>query len=187
MNKKFIKSLIFNIIETILIILIGISLNMPINSIICIMLVFMISRGFFGKSLHFKKWYRCLIYSCTIMLSLFCVLKIDFKLCVLFAIFSGFIMTGRANITEIYLWKPANESKYKDIEEFIKYHKFNDDVLTFEKNLRKVDDVLFLVYKYRFIDKLTFKEISEKLDMENPRIVEKLNQIALAIRINFQI
>ena len=45
--------------------------------------------------------------------------------------------------------------------------------------------LLFLIYKYRFIEKLSFSQISEKLNgMENVRIVEKLDQIALAIRIS---
>ena len=183
MNKNVIKSLVFNIAETLLILLIGKLLNLPINFIITIMLVFMISRGFFGKSLHFKTWYRCLIWSCLILLSLFLILKIDLKISILFSVFSAFIMTGKSNINDIYLWKPANESKYKDIEEYIKYNEFNPQLLDFEEALKRKDNLLFIIYKYRFKDKLTFSQMAEKLDMENPRIVEKLNQIALAIRI----
>lgn len=184
MNKNLIKALIFNIAETILIILIGKLLNLPINFIIIIILTFCISRGFFGKALHFKHWYKCLVYSCLILLSLFLIVKIDFKISVLFTIFSAFIMTGKSNINDIYLWKPATESKYKDIEEYIKYNEYNSRLIDFEENLRRRDNVLYLIYKYRFKEKMTFSEMSEKLDMENPRIVEKLNQIALAIRIS---
>ena len=184
MNKSLLKTLMFNIAETLLIILIGKLLNLPINFIIMIMLTFMISRTFFGKSLHFKTWYRCLVWSLLILLSLFLIVKIDLKISVLFAIFSAFIMTGKSNINDMYLWKPANESKYKDIEEYIKYNEYNSDLIDFEQNLKRRDNLLYLIYKYRFKDKMTFTEMSEKLDMENPRIVEKLNQIALAIRIN---
>ena len=57
--------------------------------------------------------------------------------------------------------------------------------MEFEENLKRRDDLLFIVYKYRFKERLTFKEISERLDgMPNVRIAEMLNQIALAIRIN---
>lgn len=184
MNKSLVKMLMFNIAETLLIILIGKFLNLPINFIIMIMLTFMISRAFFGKSLHFKTWYRCLVWSLLILLSLFLIVKIDLKISVMFAIFSAFIMTGKSNINDMYLWKPANESKYKDIEEYIKYNEYNSDLIDFEQNLKRRDNLLYLIYKYRFKDKMTFTEMSEKLDMENPRIVEKLNQIALAIRIN---
>lgn len=185
MNKRVFKTLIFNIAETILIILIGKLLNLPINFIIITMLVFMISRGFFGKSLHFKAWYRCLIWSCLILLSLFLIVKIDLKISVLFSIFSAFIMTGKSNIEDMYLWKANNESKYKDIEEYLKYNELNPQLLDFEETLKRKDNLLYLVYKYRFKDKMTFSQMSDKLDgMENIRIVEKLDQIALAIRIN---
>ena len=99
--KYIISSLIFNIAETILIYLIGRLLGLPINEIITIMLSFMISRGFFGNALHFKTWYRCLIWSSLILLSLFLILKVDLKVSILFTIFSAFIMTGKSNIKDM--------------------------------------------------------------------------------------
>lgn len=187
-DKKFIGSLIFNIIETLLIFLIGKLLDLPISYILIVMFTFMISRGCFGKTLHFKTWYRCLVWTAFIMLSLFLFLKIDLILSILFAIFSAFIMTGKSNIQDMYLWKPQSESKYKDIEEYVKYNLTNKNLLDFEENLKRADDLLFLIYKYKFKEHLTFGEISEKLNgMGNPRIVESLNQIALAMRISCKI
>lgn len=180
-----IKQLIFNIIETILILLIGKLLDLPINFIIMVMATFLLSRACLGKTLHFKTWYRCLICSLSLMLSLFLILKIDLTLSILFTIFSAFIMTGRANINDMYLWKASNESKYKDIEEYVKYNLVNPTLLDFEENLKRRDDMLYLIYKYKFKEGMSFSQISERLDnMENPRIVEKLDQIALAIRIH---
>lgn len=184
MNKSLIKSLIFNISETILIFLTGKLLNLPVNYIIMIMLAFMLSRAFFGKALHYKTWYRCLIVSLLILMSLFVLFHVSLIVSIMFAIFTAYIMTGKSNIQDMYLWKPANESKYRDIEEYIKYNEFSNNLLDFEEALKRRDNLLYLIYKYRFKDKMTFSEMSEKLDMENPRIVEKLNQIALAIRIN---
>lgn len=183
-DKKFVFSLLFNIIETLLIFLVGKLLSLPISNILIVMLAFMITRGFVGSPLHYKTWYRCLVFSVVIMLSLFLILKLSLTLSVLFAIYAAFIMTGKSNIQDMYLWKSPNESKYKDIEEYIKYHFMDSALLDFEDNLKRRDDILFLIYKYRFREKLTFAEISEKLNnMENPRIVESLDQIALAIRI----
>lgn len=94
-------------------------------------------------------------------------------------------MTGRANINEMYLWKPKDEGKYKDIEEYVKYNLTNSKLIEFEENLKRTDDVLYAIYKYRFKNGESFNEISKKLDnMETARIVEKLDQIALAIRIH---
>ena len=187
MSKKirnFISTLIFNVAETALIFLIGLLLKLPIEHILTIMFTFMVSRGFFGKVLHFKSWYRCLIWSLLIMLSLFLILKVDLIVSILFAIFSAFIMTGKSNIKDMYLWNNHNEpSKYQDIMDFIKYNPMDDKLLLFEKKLKDIDSVEYLIYKYRFKDNKTFKEISELLDMDGPRIVEKLDKVAFAIRL----
>ena len=183
--KYFLGSLFFNVAETILIFLIGRLLDLPIKEILIVMLGFMISRGCFGNALHFKDWYRCLVWSALILLSLFVILKVDLIISILFTIFSAFIMTGKSNINDMYLWKGNTTSKYADIEEYVKYNSCNNKLLEFEENLKRKDDLLFIIYKYRFKENLSFKQISEKLDgMPNVRLAEKLNQIALAIRIS---
>ena len=182
--RKILPSLIFNVAETVIIVLMGILLNVSINYIILIMLTFMISRGLFGKTLHFKSWYRCLIWSTLIMLSLFVLFHVDLIVSIMFAVFAAFIMTGRSNINDIYLWNNNGEpSKYADIVEFIKYNAYDDRLIEFEKKLKEIDSLEYLIYKYRFKDYKTFAEISELLDIDNPRIVEKLDKIAFAIRL----
>ena len=93
--RKIMPTLIFNIAETTVIILAGLALQLQIKYILLVMLTFMISRGLFGKVLHFKSWYRCLIWSVLIMLSLFVLLKVDLVLSIVFAIFAAFIMTRK--------------------------------------------------------------------------------------------
>lgn len=182
--KNLVSTLIFNVAETLIILLSGLSLRIEMKYVLLVMLVFMISRGFFGKALHFKTWYRCLIWSTLIMLSLFVLLKVDFTVSILFAVFSAFIMTGKSNIGDMYLWNNGGEpSKYADIVDFIKYHSFDNNLIEFEEKLKAMDTVEYLVYKYRFKDGKTFSEISELLDMDNPRIVEELDKVAFAIRI----
>jgi hypothetical protein len=60
-------------------------------------------------------------------------------------------------------------------------------LIEYENKLKDKDNLTYLIYKYRFKDKMTFAEISERLDLENPRIVEKLEQIAFSFRIFFGI
>lgn len=182
--KPYISSLVFNIVETILIFLVGKLLDLPTNNIIMVMLTFMISRGMFGKALHFKDWYRCLVWSLLILLSLFVLWKVDLIISIMFAVFSAFIMTGKSNIKDMYLWNNNGEpSKYSDIAEFIKYNSLDDRLLEFETKLKNIDPVEYLVYKYRFKDNKTFNEISKLLDIDTPRIAEKLDKIAFAIRL----
>lgn len=181
--KRNLSSLIFNIAETILIFMIGRLLNLPVNYIIIVMLSFMISRGCFGQALHFKTWYRCLVWSSLILLSLFLILKVDLIISVLFTIFSAFIMTGKSNINDIYLWKATNESKYVDIEEYIKYHEYDDELIEFEEKVKRRDNKLYLLYKYRFKEHKSFSKISELLDIPTNRITEELDKLAFSMRI----
>lgn len=184
LNKRLVQTIIFNLAETALILLSGLALHLELKYIAIVMLVFMISRGFFGRPLHFKTWYRCLIWSLLILTSIFVILKVDLVISVLFAIFSAFIMTGKSNIQDMYLWNTdGTPSKYADVVEYVKYNRFDDKLIEFEKKLEQLDGIEYLVYKYRFKDEKTFSEISELLDMDNPRIVEKLDKVAFAIRI----
>lgn len=181
---RLLPTLIFNLAETAIIFLSGVALKLDIRYIIILMLTFMISRGLFGKALHFKTWYRCLVWSTLIMLSIFVLLKVDLVISILFAIFGAFIMTGKSNIKDMYLWNTdGSPSKYADIVEYVKYHSFDDRLIEFEQKLEAMDSVEYLVYKYRFKEEKTFSEISDLLDMDNPRIVERLDKVAFAIRI----
>lgn len=184
-KKKLIGTIIFNIVETILIFIVGSLLRLPTSSVLTVMLTFMITRGIFGKALHFKNWYRCLFWSLSILASLFLVLYMNIVVSIIFTVFSAFIMTGKSNIKDMYLWnnEPNKPGKYDDIAEYIKYHEFDDDLIDFENKLKNKDNLTYLVYKYRFKEKKSFKEISELLDLDNPRIVDKLNNIAFSIRL----
>lgn len=182
--KNILGTLIFNVAETALILLIGMLLALPIRDVIMIMLTFMISRGFFGNALHFKTWYRCLVWSSLILLSLFLILNVDIVLSTLFTIFAAFIMTGKSNIADLYLWNNRNEpSKYQDVADYVKYHSLDDKLIEFENKIKERDALEYLVYKYRFIDGKTFNEISLLLDMETSRISQLLDKVTFALRI----
>ena len=114
--------------------------------------------------------------------SVYLITDLHIIVTILLTVFTGFIATGRSDINDLYMWK-GNETKYSDIDEYIKYNSMNDTLIEYERKLKEQDNLLFILYKYRFKDNLTFSEISEKLDMSNPRIVEKLDKIAFSIRI----
>lgn len=60
-------------------------------------------------------------------------------------------------------------------------------MLKFEEALKNQDNLSYMIYKYRFKDKMTFEEISNRLDIDNPRISEIQDSIAFAFRITMQI
>lgn len=182
--KKLLPTIIFNLAETLIVVLIGILLNIPISYIILIIFAFLIPKGIVGKTLHFRTWYRCLICSSLTMLSLFVLFKVDLVISIMFAIFTSLIMTRHFDISDMYLWKNHGEpSNYQDVVEFIKYNELDTRLLEFEDKIKKRNNLEYLIYKYRLKEGKTFNEIEELLDISGPRIVEKLEKIAFALRL----
>ena len=106
----------------------------------------------------------------------------------LFTAFTAFIVSGRADVTDICMWKNNGESsKYQDVMDYIKYHPLDNAIYEFEKKLERQDNLAYLIYKYRFKDNLTFNEIEERLDMPTPRISEMIDKIVFAMRIDLKI
>lgn len=170
--KKILPTLIFNIVETLIIFMCGIALNLEIKYVLVIMLTFMISRGFFGKALHFKTWYRCLIWSTFIMLSLFVLLKVDLILSILFAIFSAFIMTGKSNIKDMYMWT-GKVSKYDALKDFVAISPNHPILLEHEEYWRKNYPIRYEIFKMYFRENKTYQEIAEIKGFEDNTITKK--------------
>jgi len=179
---NFIRVLLFNIIETIIIFFLGNIFKVPMNERIMFMVTFFLTRMVIGSPKHYNKAYRCALWSSLVFLSLYSLTTLELPAIIIMTIFTGFISTGRADIGDMFMWK-GKESKYADIDEYIKYNPMSDDLLEFEKKLKSNDSLLFLIYKYRFKEHMGFTEISERLDIETPRLAEKLDKIAFSIRI----
>ena len=120
-------------------------------------------------------------WTTSLLLSMFLASKIDLPVGILFTIFSVFVISTKGNVSDLILGykKKKEDSKYYDIEEYVKYNATNSKLIQFEENLRRKDDLLFLIYKYRFIDHLTFSEMSKRLNgMELARAYEDVSEMA---------
>ena len=179
-------SIMFNLAELGVIILAGKLLQLKLEIMLIIIGIFVMIRISIGGAMHYKSPYRCAIWSLLIFLSLFVLTNVGIGVSIIMAIFCAFILTTKGNIDDAFMWKGKN-TKYSDIEEYIKYNSMETKLIEYENKLRDKDNLTYLIYKYRFRDKMTFAEISERLDLENPRIVEKLEQIAFSFRIFFGI
>ena len=73
-------------------------------------------------------------------------------------------------------YKKHDDSKYIRLIDFIKYSGLDNNLIEAEERLKEIDTVIYLVYKRKFREDKTFKEISEEFDIENPRIVEILDK-----------
>lgn len=179
----YLPSIIFNVAELAIIALIGMLLGLSLKDMLIIFIPFAFIRISLGNAMHYKAWYKCMIWSCLVFLSLFVLAKAGLILSIIMAIFCGYILTSKGNINDTFEWK-GKESKNQDIVDFIKYNEYDDKLIEFEKKLKEKESLSFLIYKYRFKEGMTFSEISEKLDgLDNPRIAETLDKIAFSIRI----
>lgn len=73
-------------------------------------------------------------------------------------------------------YKKHDDSKYCKLISFIKYNGLDENLIEAEERLKEIDTVIYLVYKRKFREDKTFKDISEEFDIENPRIVEILDK-----------
>jgi hypothetical protein len=180
------KSIIFNLAEVGVILLAGKLLQLKLEIMLMIIVIFVMIRISIGGALHYKSPYKCVIWSLLVFLSLFVLTNVGIIVSIIMAIFCAFILTTKGDINDAFMWKGTN-TKYFDIEEYIKYNSMETKLIEYEDKLKEKDNLTYLIYKYRFKDKMTFSQISERLDLENPRIVEKLEQIAFSFRIFFGI
>ena len=184
--KYYLPSIIFNLAEVSVIILAGKLLGLKLEIMLIILSLFCIIRISLGGAMHYKSPYKCAVWSLLVFLSLFVLTNVGWLVSVIMAIFCAFVLTTKGDIKDGLMWK-GKETKYADIEEYIKYNSMETKLIEYENKLKDKDNLTYLIYKYRFKDKMTFAEISERLDLENPRIVEKLEQIAFSFRIFFGI
>ena len=73
-------------------------------------------------------------------------------------------------------YKKHDESKYEKLITFIKFNGINIKLLEAEERLRQLDTQTYLLYKRKFREDKTFREISDEFDIDNPRIVETLDR-----------
>ena len=174
--------ILFNLFEIICVYLLGIVINIPKNIIIIIMLIFVLTRYILGKPLHYKSPYKCFIMTLLIFLSMFVIFKINIYVSILFTIFDAFILTGKGNIDDMFMWS-GRKTQYQDIIDYIKYNPLNSKIKEFEEKIQEQDNLSYLIYKYRFKDMLTFAEISKRLDIETNRITEIQDKVAFTFRV----
>lgn len=183
-NKKYwnIPSIIFNVIETLLLVLGAYLLKIGIINTCLIFLTFEISRAYFKMPKHYKQWQQCLIWTLIIFTSLFVIARVDISVGMLETIFTAYILSGKADVKDLYMWS-GKQTQYQDIIDYIKYNPLNSKVKEFEEKIHEQDNLSYLIYKYRFKDLLTFAEISKRLDIETNRITEIQEKVAFTFRV----
>lgn len=74
-------------------------------------------------------------------------------------------------------YKKHNESKYQKLIDYIKFNGLDPKLMDTEKRLQELDSQMFVLYKRKFREDKTFREITEEFDLDNPRVVETLDRV----------
>lgn len=99
----YLPSIIFNVIETLVIFIIGVSLKIEFKMILLIFVLFAIVRIRLGGALHYKSPFKCALWSLLIFFSLFLVSKVGFEITLPIVIFCAYILTSKGNIQDIFM------------------------------------------------------------------------------------
>lgn len=73
-------------------------------------------------------------------------------------------------------YKKSDDSKYQKLIDFIKFNGIDPKLIEAEERLKNFDIQIYLLYKRKFRENKTFREIGDEFNMDNPRIVETLDK-----------
>lgn len=187
--KKFLyylPSIIFNVAETLVVFLVGKLLELSLETILIIISIFGIFRILCKPALHYKDWYRCLVWCALFFLSLFVVVKASFLLSIFLTMFEAVILTKKGNISDIFLW--GGNRLNKEVFDWVKYNKDNDKLAEYENRLKETDKRKYYIYVYRFKEFKSYSEISELMDLDAQRVSDEIKIIShfieYSIRLN---
>lgn len=195
MNKKeFIYSTIFNVVETLIIILLGVVMRVKIEEIIILFCLFVISRTTCYKPMHYKSPILCMIWSSAIFASFFLLTKVNIFLAMTMTVFAGYIVTEKANLKDMYMYYKSKEDKgkYKEMIEYVAKNADSEEIKIFEKKLRKInekykdryDKDFFKIYKFKFKEDKSFEYIKKECNIcDNHELIKILDIIFFSFNI----
>lgn len=186
----------YGILMIVLLLILAILFNIwPYDAVgfaICIFQIplYLISRALMTEPIHACGLDICCVVTLIFYALLFAVVKIFLLLidvplafsftCLLTALGCYFTST-KPNQMQIlgkifFGYKKHEESKYNRLIEYIKFNGIEPKLLDAENRLKELDTQTYLIYKRKFREDKTFKEMVEEFDIDNPRIVEILDK-----------
>ena len=173
MNKKYwnLPSMIFNIVETLLLVLFAFLLKVTIKDMLIIFLTFQIGRAYFKLPKHYKAWQKCLIWTLTIFLSLFVVARVDVSVGIMCAVFTSYILSGKSDINDIYMWS-GRVSKYDALRDFVGISPNNPIILDYENYWRVNYPLRYEMFQLFYRERKSYEEIRRIKDYDENNIIK---------------
>lgn len=171
--KNFIKVLIFNILETMIIFFLGEIFNVNVNIRIMCMGLFFLTRMIIGSPKHYKKAYMCALWSSLVFLSLYTLSSLDMLPIIILTIFTGFISTGKADINDMFMW--GGNTLNRVVFDWVKFNQDNEKLMKYERMLKETDKQKYFIFIYRFREFKSYSQIADIMGMGTQRISEEIN------------
>lgn len=169
--KNIIRVVAFNIVETATIFMVGLALGISWNYIIGLMMIFFLTRCFCGQAKHYKKAYKCFIWSTLTFSSVYVLTDLHIVINVLMTIFTAFIVTGKADITDLFEWS-GTKSKYDALKDFISFSPNHPLVISHEEYWMKNYPIRYEIFKLYFRERKTYEEIMEIKDLPDSKLIQ---------------
>lgn len=169
---NFIRVLVFNILETIVIFLLGKIFSVKVSIRIVLMGTFFLTRMIIGEPKHYKKAYMCALWSSLVFLSLYSLSSLDLIAIIILTVFTGFISTGRADINDMFMW--GGNKLNNVVFDWVKFNQNNAQLLSYEQKLKETDNRKYIIFKYRFREFKSYSEIAELMEIDVQRISDEI-------------
>lgn len=163
-----------------------------VGLIICLVQipVYLYARSKFADPIHAEGLNVCFVLTILFYILLFiCVkglisltnLPVTIFFSILLTVLSCYVTSTMPNKMEckgklFFGYKKHNESKYQKLIDYIKFNGLEPKLIEAEKRLQDLDSQMFILYKRKFREDKTFREITEEFELENPRVVEILDR-----------
>lgn len=163
-----------------------------VGLIICLVQipVYLYARSKFAEPIHAEGLNVCFVLTILFYILLFiCVkglisltnLPVTIFFSILLTVLSCYVTSTLPNKMDklgklFFGYKKHNESKYQKLIDYIKFNGLEPKLIEAEKRLQDLDSQMFILYKRKFREDKTFREITEEFELENPRVVEILDR-----------
>ena len=198
MKKKYTKeeivvSLLFSIFETLSIFLVSYLIwHKSLAEMLSVCILFFIPRMTFKGASHYKNPLKCYFISLFLGVSMIGMYSVHEMLGYCTAIFSGLVLTGVGDITNLYQLateKFPNDIDYKIVYKWVRMNQNDCRIIAFEENLKR-NAFNYTIYRNVFLGyetkentafDLVFSQ-SNYLDKHIARIIGRLEQIIPEIK-----
>jgi predicted DNA-binding protein YlxM (UPF0122 family) len=186
-------SIIFNIFEILVSILIGVLLKLEVEDIVLIILLFNLLRNITHSSIHYKDFRLCFLWTILFYSSLFLTIKVGLVTSLICTTFSALILTNKGNIVNAFkdVTEWGGNVLNKSVFDWVKFNQNNELLIEYENNLRKTDKRKYYIFVYRFKEFKSYSEIAKLMNIDAQRVSDEIKIIShfieYSIRLNTHI